>query len=64
MKGASYALSRFKKTKRLDVYGKPSDAVLGMIRQLAASGVPLSVNDQNGDHLMSAIVEKRGVGHG
>jgi hypothetical protein len=31
------------KTERIDVYGKPSDAVLEMIRQLAGSEVPLSV---------------------
>ena len=35
--------SVLEKTKRIDVYGKPSDAVLEMIRQLAGSGVPLSV---------------------
>ena len=31
------------KTKRIDVYGKPSDTALEMIRQLAESEVPLSV---------------------
>jgi hypothetical protein len=31
------------KTERIDVYGTPSDAVLETIKQLAGSGVPLSV---------------------
>jgi quinol monooxygenase YgiN len=31
------------KTKRIDVYGKPSDTALEMIRQLAGSEVPLSL---------------------
>jgi quinol monooxygenase YgiN len=35
--------SVLEKTKRIDVYGKPSDAVLETIRQLAGSGVPLTV---------------------
>ena len=35
--------SVLEKTERIDVYGKPSDAVLETIRQLAGSGVPLSV---------------------
>jgi quinol monooxygenase YgiN len=35
--------SVLEKTKRIDVYGKPSDAALETIRQLAGSGVPLSV---------------------
>jgi hypothetical protein len=35
--------SVLEKTKRIDVYGKPSDTALEMIRQLAASEVPLSV---------------------
>ena len=35
--------STLDKTERIDVYGKPSDAVLEMFRQLAGSGVPLSV---------------------
>jgi quinol monooxygenase YgiN len=35
--------STLNKTERIDLYGKPSDAVLEMIRQLAGSGVPLSV---------------------
>ena len=36
-------LSVLEKTERIDVYGKPSDAVLETIKQLAGSGVPLSV---------------------
>jgi hypothetical protein len=40
--------SVLEKTRRIDVYGKPSDAVLEMIRQLAGSGVPLTVK---ADHL-------------
>jgi hypothetical protein len=36
--------SVLEKTERIDVYGKPSDAVLEMIRQLAGSEVPLNVN--------------------
>jgi quinol monooxygenase YgiN len=35
--------SVLEKTQRIDVYGKLSDTVLGMIRQLAGSEVPLSV---------------------
>ena len=35
--------SVLEKTKRIDVYGKPSDTVLEMISQLAGSEVPLSV---------------------
>jgi quinol monooxygenase YgiN len=35
--------SVLEKTERIDVYGKPSDAVLETIKQLAGSGVPLSV---------------------
>jgi quinol monooxygenase YgiN len=35
--------SVLEKTKRIDIYGKPSDAVLEMIGQLAGSEVPLSV---------------------
>jgi len=35
--------SVLEKTKRIDVYGKPSDTALEMIRQLAGSEVPLSV---------------------
>jgi len=35
--------SVLEKTKRIDVYGKPSDTALEMIRQLAESEVPLSV---------------------
>jgi quinol monooxygenase YgiN len=35
--------SVLEKTQRIDVYGKLSDTVLEMIRQLAGSGVPLSV---------------------
>ena len=35
--------STLEKTKGIEVYGKPSDAVLELIRQLAGSGVPLSV---------------------
>jgi quinol monooxygenase YgiN len=35
--------STLEKTERMDVYGKPSDTVLEMIRQLAGSEVPLSV---------------------
>jgi len=35
--------SVLEKTERIDVYGKLSDAVLETIRQLAGSGVPLSV---------------------
>jgi quinol monooxygenase YgiN len=35
--------SVLEKTKRIDVYGKPSDTALEMIRQLAGSGVPLSL---------------------
>ena len=36
-------LSVLEKTKRIDVYGKPSDTALEMIRQLAGSEVPLSL---------------------
>jgi quinol monooxygenase YgiN len=36
-------LSVLEKTERIDVYGKPSDQVLETIKQLAGSGVPLSV---------------------
>ena len=36
-------LSVLEKTERIDVYGKPSDTALEMIRQLAESEVPLSV---------------------
>jgi quinol monooxygenase YgiN len=36
--------SVLEETKRIEVYGSPSDAVLETIRQLAGSGVPLSVN--------------------
>jgi quinol monooxygenase YgiN len=35
--------SVLEKTKRIDVYGKPSDTALEMIRQLAGSEVPLSL---------------------
>ena len=35
--------SVLEETKRIEVYGTPSDAVLETIRQLAGSGVPLSV---------------------
>jgi hypothetical protein len=35
--------SVLEKTKRIDVYGKPSATVLETIGQLAGSGVPLSV---------------------
>jgi quinol monooxygenase YgiN len=35
--------SVLEKTKRIEVYGTPSDQVLEMMRQLAGSGVPLSV---------------------
>jgi hypothetical protein len=35
--------STLEKTERIDIYGEPSDAVLETIRQLAGSGVPLSV---------------------
>jgi len=35
--------STLEKTERIDVYGKPSDAVQEMIRQLAGSEVPVSV---------------------
>ena len=35
--------SVLEKTQRIDVYGKPSDTALEMIRQLAGSEVPLSV---------------------
>jgi len=35
--------SDLEKTRRIDVYGKPSDTVLETIRQLAGSGVPLSL---------------------
>jgi hypothetical protein len=35
--------STLQKTRRIDVYGTPSDAVLETIKQLAGSGVPLSV---------------------
>jgi hypothetical protein len=35
--------SVLEKTKRIDVYGKPSDAVLQMISRLAGSEVPRSV---------------------
>jgi len=35
--------SVLEKTKRIDVYGKPSDTALELIRQLAESEVPLSV---------------------
>lgn len=35
--------SVLEETRRVDVYGKLSDTVLEMIRQLAGSGVPLSV---------------------
>ena len=35
--------SVLEKTKRIDVYGKPSDTALEMISQLAGSEVPLSL---------------------
>lgn len=35
--------SVLEETERIDVYGDPSDAVMETIRQLAGSGVPLSV---------------------
>jgi hypothetical protein len=35
--------SVLEKTKRIDIYGKPNDTALEMIRQLAESEVPLSV---------------------
>jgi quinol monooxygenase YgiN len=35
--------SVLEETQRIDVYGKPSDTVLEMIRQLAGSEVPLSL---------------------
>jgi hypothetical protein len=35
--------STLEKTKRIDVYGKPSDTALEMIKQLAGSEVPLGV---------------------
>ena len=35
--------SVLEETKRIDVYGKPSDTALEMIRQLAGSEVPLTL---------------------
>jgi quinol monooxygenase YgiN len=35
--------SVLEKTKRIDVYGTPSGQVLEMMRQLAGSGVPLTI---------------------
>ena len=35
--------SVLEETERIDVYGDPSDAVMETIRQLAGSGVPLSI---------------------
>jgi hypothetical protein len=39
--GQAYAF--LERTERIEVYGTPSDQVLEMMRQLAGSGVPLSV---------------------
>jgi hypothetical protein len=39
----SEAYEFLERTERIEVYGTPSDQVLEMMRQLAGSGVPLSV---------------------
>ena len=39
----SEAYAFLERTERIEVYGTPSDQVLEMMRQLAGSGVPLSV---------------------
>jgi quinol monooxygenase YgiN len=44
----SQAYAFLERTERIEVYGTPSDQVLEMMRQLAGSGVPLSVK---ADHL-------------
>jgi hypothetical protein len=44
----SQAYAFLERTEHIEVYGTPSDQVLELIRQLAGSGVPLSVK---ADHL-------------
>lgn len=39
----SEAYQFLERTESIQVYGRPSDQVLEMMRQLAGSGVPLSV---------------------
>ena len=39
----SQAYEFLERTEHIEVYGTPSDQVLEMMRQLAGSGVPLSV---------------------
>jgi hypothetical protein len=40
---AFHIFVNLERTERIEVYGTPSDQVLEMMRQLAGSGVPLSV---------------------